>query len=122
MTIRTMIDARALNAELDRLERCAADAPADSYQEAKAIAELVSAFGAELIRGVRALGLRADTCDRIREVEAVVYGYIKGSNPDATVFPVAEGFGAAMEGPARDRVLEQTVRDMAFLRGVGVVQ
>ena len=67
------------------------------------------------MREVRGLGLKADTCDLIFEVEAAIYDYLRRSNPEAAVFPTAEGFGSSMDGPARERVLEQAARDRAFL-------
>ncbi|MBO9878478.1 hypothetical protein [Xanthomonas sp. D-99] len=116
MTIRSRIDARALNAALESFERCADEAPRGTYEHAKQLATLIGETAQSLISGLREIGLDANNCDGIREVEAVIYGYIKDSNPDATVFPTAEGFGAALEGPARDRVLVQAVQNRDFLQ------
>lgn len=116
MTIRTHIDAQALNRAWTALQRCASDAPAGTYEQASAIAGVVEGCANTLIRELRSIGMNVNVCDGIREVEAVIYGYIKNANPDAEVFPMAEGFGNAMVGEAGERVLAQAVRDRDFLR------
>lgn len=118
MTIRRSIDAAALNAELSKFETCASDAPQGTCEDAKAL----NAFFSDLFEFARTelakLDLKIPNDDRYREVEAVFYGAIKSANPDSTMFPIAEGFGAAMDGPARERVLAQAVRDRDFIRSM----
>lgn len=121
MTIRNSIDAQALSRAYDDFERCAEEAPDGAYEEAKAVKALIGGLADRLIQDVRALGLKADNCDSIREVEAVIYGYLKASNPEATVFAVSEGFGHWLDTPARERVLSNCQRDMAALRTLGVI-
>ncbi len=116
MTIRTHIDAAALNKAWTAFEQCASEAPKETYEQAKTVAQVVWRCANSLIEELSEIGMRADNCDGIREVEAVIYGYIKNANPDAAVFPMAEGFGEAMDGEARERVLAQTVRDRDFLQ------
>lgn len=106
---------------LERFKRCAEDAPEGMHTEAKELNSVIGEACDNLIKELRALGLKADTCDLIYEVEAKIYDYVKQSNPDATMFAVAEGFGAAMDGPAADRVRTQAVRDRDFLRSAGVI-
>lgn len=74
-----------------------------------------------LLRDIRGLGLKANNCDLIYSVEIAIYDYVKHSNPDSNLFTLAEGFGSSMGGPARERVLAQTERDMDQLRELGVV-
>ena len=74
-----------------------------------------------LMKDVRGLGLKANNCDLIYAVEVAIYDYVKQSNPESNLFALAEGFGSAMSGPARERVLAQTDRDMAQLRQLGIV-
>ena len=100
---------------LDNFRRCAEDAPAGTYDEAKVLAPLLGETCDTFMRDLRALGLRADNCDLIHEVEAALYEYVKRSNPDATMFPLAEGFGQAMRGPERDRVVAEAASNHAFL-------
>ena len=116
MTIRNHVDLRGLNASWSDFERCAEEAPAGTYAQAKAIAEMIESHANALIKELHALGMKADTCDGVREVEALMYGYIRDSNPDAPIFPTAEGFGQAMEGPARERVLAQAASNAAFFQ------
>jgi hypothetical protein len=116
MSIRSHIDAQALNHAWTAFERCAEDAPEGAYEQAKAIAQVVGLCANHLIKELREIGLGANNGDGLREVEAVIYGYIKNSNPDAEVFPMAEGFGSAMVGEAGERVLAQAVRDRDFLQ------
>jgi hypothetical protein len=51
------------------------------------------------MEGLKALGLDTPNCDQIREVEAVMYGYVRDANPLNVA--AAEGFGMAMDGPAQ---------------------
>lgn len=83
-------------AALSNFKRCAENAPAGTHDEAKRLNEVIGDTCDQLILNIKALGLRADPCDLIFVVEASIYDYVKRSNPDATLFPVAEGFGSAM--------------------------
>lgn len=103
---------------LEHFRRCADAAPAGTYEHAKELAALLGETCDTFMRELRAIGLKANNCDRIHELEAELYAYVKDSNPDAPIFPTAEGFGASMDGPERDRVLAQTARNLAFLRTV----
>lgn len=122
MTIRTCIDAAALSAQLSNLEACAEDAPEGAYEDAKALNEFFSETFQHLRTELSALGLKLDNADKYREFESVLYGLIKDSNPDCYTFAVSEGFGSAMDGPARERVIAQAASNVAFLRGVGVAR
>ncbi|UTC29357.1 hypothetical protein BAMBUS_02750 [Brevundimonas phage vB_BpoS-Bambus] len=121
MTIRTCINARDLNSQLEKLEACAENAPEGAYEDAKALNAFFAATFDHLRGELLALGLKLDNSDKYREFEAVFYGLIKDSNPDCTTFAVSEGFGSAMDGPARDRVIAQAAGNIATLRALGVV-
>ncbi len=115
MSIRRNVNIAELNNAWGSFESCAIDAPDGTYEATKQLHSVISDAAGNLMIELRALGYKADACDMIREVEAVMYGYAKASNPDATVFPCSEGFGEAMAGPARARVLAQTESNRAFL-------
>lgn len=104
-----------LHTDLENFKRCAQEAPAGCYDEAKRLNEVIGDTVESLMRELRGMGLKANNCDLAFGLEAAIYGYVKQSNPAATVFPVAEGFGAGLAGPARDRVLAQAQRDRDFL-------
>lgn len=101
---------------LHAFKRCAEDAPEGTYGQAKALNDLIGEVCDSVIHKVRVFGLLADNCDKIFDVESVLYDYVKKSNPDASLFPTAEGFGRSLDGPERDRVIAQAVRDRDFLR------
>lgn len=86
MTIRTSVDVKRLNRSWKRFEDGVAAAPAGVHERARAIAAFIGDTAREVMCGVRELGLKADACDRIREVEAVLFGYIKDSNPGEDLF------------------------------------
>lgn len=109
------------NTALENFKRCADDAPEGMHAQAKALDAVIGEACINLMKDVRALGLKANNCDLIYEVEAAMYDYVKRSNPDATLFPLAEGFGAAMAGEARERVLVQATRDRDYLRSAGMI-
>ncbi len=115
MTIRRNVNIDALNDRYNYLERCAEKAPDGTYALSKATVETIGEIADDIMRRVRALGLRANNCDGIREVEAVIYGYVADANPDSEL-RVGEGFGEHVDGPAGERVLAQAVRDRDFIR------
>lgn len=106
---------------LSHFKRCVEDAPDGTHEDAKRLDEMIGSTCDRLMRDIRSLGLKADACDLIFTVEATIYDYVKRSNPDSTLFPVAEGFGAAMAGPARERVIAQATSNLDFLRSIGAV-
>lgn len=116
MTIRSHIQAGSLNEAWGHFEAAAEAAPEGTYEQAKQVARLIGTFADDLVNGLRTLGLQANNCDGIRDVEAVIYGYIRDSNPEASVFSTAEGLGESLDGPSRDRVLAQATRDRDLLR------
>lgn len=101
----------AMKAALSNFRACAEDAPSGTYTEVKQLAGVIGKACDNLIKDVRAIGLRADTCDLIFVVEAVIYDYVKRSNPDEGLFPAAEGFGLSMNTEARERVIANAERD-----------
>lgn len=100
--------------EFESFRRCAEEAPAGAHEQAKQVNQIIGDTCDRFMRELREAGLLADNCDRIFEIEVALYHYTKASNPEACVFPTAEGFGEAMEGPARERVLAQTVENIQF--------
>lgn len=120
MTIRTCINAAELSAQLSNLEACAENAPEGAYEDAKALNAFFADTYQHLREELKALGLGLDNSDKYREFESVLYGLIKQSNPDCYTFAVSEGFGSAMDGPARERVIAQAASNVAFLKNVGV--
>ncbi len=113
MTIRQSINPERLNSFLTLAEACAENAPQGSYETERKAVKLIGWLADELIVQARELGLKAPNCDQIREVESVVYGYLRDANPEA--FAAAEGFGAAMDTPARERVIRQAKEEVQFL-------
>jgi len=101
--------------------QCVDNAPKGAYSDAKALRQTIGDTADTLMKDVRALGLKANNMDLIYAVEVAIYDYVKQSNPDSNLFPLAEGFGSSMDGPVRERVLAQTHRDMAQLRDLGVI-
>lgn len=100
---------------LSNFKACASDAPEGTYEEAKKLNEIIGSACDQLMRDIRAMGLRADNCDLVYGLEAAMYDYVKRSNPDNVMFPVSEGFGSAMDTPARERVIANAKRDRDFL-------
>lgn len=118
MTIRSHIDIRQANERLTNLERCAEIAPARMYEQAKDIAGIVGGVSNFLLSAVREAGLIAPNSDALREVEAVIYNYIREGNPTAYELISAEGFGEHVAGPAGERVLAGAIRDRDSLEAI----
>lgn len=109
MTIRSNINARDLNTDLGNLESCAEHAPEGTYQIAKDTVAAIGECAETILATVRALGLKATGDDRLREIEAVIFGYIVANNED--VLTSAIGFGEHVHGPAGRRIIDQAARN-----------
>lgn len=101
--------------DLENFKGCADQAPEGCYEDAKKLNEVIGETCRGLMKEIRSLGLKADACDLICEVEAALYDYVRRSNPGHALFPTAEGFGASMNGPARERVITHAAADRALL-------
>lgn len=119
MTIRKFISPRDLSGQLSLLEACAEHAPDGCYEHEKRVLSAIGDIATMILRQTRALGLIAPNCDQIREVEAVIYGYMREANP--LDFAAAEGFGMAMDTPAKARVIAQATQSLRTLQRLGVV-
>lgn len=106
--------------ELRNFRDCAEHAPDGTHQLAKSVNDLIGDTCDQLIRDLRALGLSADNCDGAFRLEVALYQYIKESNTAHPLFPVSEGFGDALSGPARERVLAGAVGDLNAHQQVGI--
>lgn len=122
MSIRRNVNIAELNGRWTNLERCAEEAPQDTYEFAKEVAQLVSEVADDVLSRAKAIGLKCNNSDGLREFEAVLYGLLVDSNPDSfSAFVVSEGFGEHMAGPARDRVLAGAIRDRDNLKAAGII-
>jgi hypothetical protein len=106
----------ALRDVYSAFKACAEEAPEGCYEDAKALHAVIGGAVDTLMRDIRTLGLKASGTDPAFDLEVAIYDYVRRSNPDATLFPVSEGFGSALNGPARERVLASAARDRDFLR------
>jgi hypothetical protein len=118
MSIYRHVDIQKLRLNFDHFDQCANEAPNGVHDQAKAIREVIGKTVDSFMASLRELGLQVDTCDRARAVEAMLYAYAKESNPDYPEFYTAEGFGEAMNGEARERVLAQSVQNRDFLQSM----
>lgn len=119
MTIRNFISPRDLSGQLALLEACVENAPDGTFEFEKRARTAIGDITDTLLRKTRALNLNAPSCDQIREVEAVIYGYLREANP--LTFAPAEGFGRAMDSPARERVIAQSAKNLRTLQVLGIV-
>jgi hypothetical protein len=123
MTIRRCIDASDLSRAMGLFEDGVNAAPEGCYEDAKKLSAIFSEVFVFLKDRLTEadIGLKLPNNDLYREFEAVMYGMIRDGNPDATMFPSGEGLGAALEGPAAERVMAQMISNRDFLRAQGVI-
>lgn len=112
------IQNRELNERLGNIETCAREAPEGTYDRAKQAAEVISDCAESIIEIFQAADFKIIGNDRLRDIEAAIYGLMLHQNPEEYGLQTGEGFGAAMDGPARERVLAQTIRDRDSLARV----
>jgi len=108
---------RGLNDRLTFIERCAEVAPARTYQRAKDAAGAINDASQGILDALRAHGFKALNDDRLRNLEAAIYGYLLEGNPDEYGLMTGEGFGEHVDGPAGGRVMSDTIRDRDTLAG-----
>lgn len=108
--------------DLRNFKNCVQDAPEGTYEETKALDAVIVEIHDFLAEKLRDIGYKTDNCDKAFELEARIYQYVKACNPDRDVFPVSEGFGSAMDGPARERVISQASRDINALYSLALVK
>ena len=118
MTIRPSVNVRELNQQLSELQDCARNAPEGCYDQAKEFADNLEEIFSGLSQSIKDTGLKAVGDDGFREIEALIYGHIKESNPDLfSMFAVSEGFGRySVDHTTRDRVMKNAIRDRDFIR------
>lgn len=113
---------RDANQRLSNLEQCAQEAPEGTYQLAKDVVALIEEASRDLMKNLKALGLKAPGDDRLRNLEVATFGYIADCNPEAYSLITGEAFGEHIQGPARERVMAGCIRDRDFLRGLGLAK
>lgn len=109
---------RVLNERLTNLQTCVEKAPEGLFQEGRNAAFAVDTAIEQVRETIRNMGFKVDNCDRCRDLEAAIYGYILQSNPNHTGLAAAEGFGEHVDGPAGARITEQLLQDKRFIRAM----
>ncbi|MGP3505391.1 hypothetical protein [Paracidovorax citrulli] len=89
----------ALNDEFEAFKRCAERAPEGTHHQAKQLGAILDETCDELMRRLRAVGLRANACDAIYRLEVALYEYAKKSNPGSPLFSQADGTEAGAQSP-----------------------
>lgn len=114
MTIASHV--RELNDRLTRLERCAERAPEHTYDQAKAAAAAIGDASQGILDAFRRHGFKVHNNDRLRNLEAAIYGFMLEANPDACGLITGEGFGEHIDGPAGERVMANAIRDRDVIK------
>jgi hypothetical protein len=105
-----------LNDRLTKVERAAEQTPAGTFMRTKDVAAAVGDASNAVMAAFKAHGFTALNNDRLREVEAMVFGYLLAGNPGVhDELAAVEGFADAMDGPAGERVRAQLIRDREVL-------
>jgi len=116
----------ALNDEFEAFNRCVERALEGTHHQAKQLGAILDETCDELMRRLRAVGLRANACDAIYRLEVALYAYAKKSNPGSPLFSQAEGSGVGAQprlgGPAclnaiPDARAASSDQDTTFLEG-----
>ena len=107
---------RTMNDRLRNLERCAEYAPEGTYEQVKKAVNAIHEAADDMRLTFNQAGLLAMADDRLRNFEVAMYEYMLACNPDANELLTGEGFGKAMTGPSRFRVMAQAASDRDFLR------
>lgn len=110
--------AKQLNERLTNLERGVEMAPERTYEEGKRAARAIDDASNGIIAAFREHGFKILNDDRLRNIEAMIYGYLLESNPEHSALITCEGFGEHVDGPAGERVLAQAKRDRDFLENM----
>lgn len=113
-----------LNQRFAHFRACCDAAPDGTYELAKDIRGIIGRHFDALAKEIqeRCPDIELSNCDGAHNVEATIYDWIRRApNAPGQLF-TAEGFGQAMSGPARARVLYQAERDRDALKALGVTR
>lgn len=105
-----------LNDRLTRVERAVEQAPAGTFKQTKDVATAIGDASNAVMAAFKAHGFTALNNDRLREVEAAIFGYLLAGNPSVhDELAAAEGFAEALDSPTGERVKAQLIRDREAL-------
>lgn len=111
------IQNRELNRRLSNLQRCAETAPDGTYEHAKSAARVVDRAIEAVRSALQISGFKVDGCDKCRDLEAAIYGYLLASNPDDSELVVSEGFGEHVDGPRGSEIIAAARRGQVCVAG-----
>lgn len=108
---------RALHDRLSHLERCSDLAPHGTYDRGKEAAAAIAGASNGIRAAFERHGFACLGDDRLRSIEAAIYGLLLESNPDESGLIVAEGFGQHVGTiPGRDLIREAAEQRDALAR------
>jgi hypothetical protein len=119
MTIRSSINASAINRDFQHFETACESAPLGTFDQAKDIGQMIGEQCDAFLAAAKAMGLDVCNCDGIREIECMMFAMLREKNPDSQI---EQGIGLGqtlnMHPESADRVITGLVRDRDFLASV----
>ncbi len=109
MTIRRNADIAAMSSAYSDFEAGVDAAPEGTFSMSRNLKFEIGDAIDDLIRTVRRLGLNANNSDGAREVEALVYGWVRDANLDNPEFAMTENFGFCLGEAEGDAEREQVI-------------
>jgi len=103
---------------LRNFKNCAENAPQGTYENVERLNKVIGDCVDNFMKEIRSIGLKANNDDLAFSLEISLYDYIKCSNPNSCLFALAEGFGEHIEGPDRDHILANTIRDRDIIASI----
>lgn len=103
-----------INQNFANFRTCADDAPDGAYEDCKRLRDFIGEIADTIMqRGRAEFRIPTTGTDAMHNVEAVIYAYLKGCDPNWSRYAVAEAFGEHMGSDRRDLVMANTLRGMA---------
>lgn len=121
MTIRRNLNLAAIDSDYCDFLTATEYAPSGTYDEAKMIASFIGNTVDALITDGRRSGLNICGCDKIREIEILIFDMLRTKNPDSQI-EKAISLGDALRNADRaeiDKIITELeyARDEAFAAG-----
>lgn len=108
--MRDVIDLEELSKTFSHLIACVDNAPAGTYEQAKAVRHIIGEHVDAMLKEFEALGITPSNSDGAYKVEAVIYDWVRNGTGSNGGLYTGEGFGRSMDGGELEkRVIAQAI-------------
>lgn len=109
MTIRRNVNLAVMSSDYAAFEAGVDAAPEGSFSMSRNLKFEIGDATDDLIRMVRRLGLNVNNSDGAREIEALLFGWVRDANPDNPEFAMTQSFGCCLDEATGDAERQKVI-------------